>query len=179
MSEAKLPDKAIVIHPDDNVAVAKATIGKGTLLSSNGTRLLVTQTVQPGHKIALRRIASGETVLRYGEIIGLATCPIPEGSTVHNHNMAPDTRGRRKQTRIDPKPVRFRPASEVPCFQGYQREWGGVGTRNYVVVLSTVICSSHPTQLIAKTFRATVSGRSPFRRGHSNYPPGGMRRRER
>jgi altronate hydrolase len=152
MSEAKLPDKAIVIHPDDNVAVAKATIGKGTFLSSNGTRLLVTQTVQPGHKIALRGIASGETVLRYGEVIGLATCPIPEGSTVHNHNMVPDTRSRRKQTQIDPKPVRFRPASEVPCFQGYQREWGGVGTRNYVVVLSTVICSSHPTQLIARHF---------------------------
>ena len=152
MSEAKLPDKAIVIHPDDNVAVAKATIGKGTFLSSNGTRLLVTQTVQPGHKIALRGIASSETVLRYGEVIGLATCPIPEGSTVHNHNMVPDTRSRRKQTQIDPKPVRFRPASEVPCFQGYQREWGGVGTRNYVVVLSTVICSSHPTQLIARHF---------------------------
>ena len=103
MSEAKLPDKAIVIHPDDNVAVAKATIGKGTFLSSNGTRLLVTQTVQPGHKIALRGIASGETVLRYGEVIGLATCPIPEGSTVHNHNMVPDTRSRRKQTQIDPQ----------------------------------------------------------------------------
>ena len=152
MSEARLSDKAIIIHPDDNVAVAKATIGKGTLLSSNGTRLLVNQTVQPGHKIALRGIASGETVLRYGEIIGLATCPIPQGGTVHNHNMVTDTRGRQKSTEIDPVPVRFRPANEVPSFQGYQREWGGVGTRNYVVVLSTVICSSHPCQLIARHF---------------------------
>ena len=152
MSEARLSDKAIVIHPDDNVAVAKATIGKGTLLSSNGTRLLVTQTVQPGHKIALKGIASGETVLRYGEVIGLATSPIPQGGTVHNHNMVPDTRGRRKATEIDPRPVRFRPSSQVPSFQGYQREWGGVGTRNYVVVLSTVICSSHPSQLIARHF---------------------------
>ena len=152
MSEARLSDKAIVIHPDDNVAVAKATIGKGTLLSSNGTRLLVTQTVQPGHKIALKGIASGETVLRYGEVIGLATSPIPQGGTVHYHNMVPDTRGRRKATEIDPKPVRFRLSSQVPSFQGYQREWGGVGTRNYVVVLSTVICSSHPSQLIARHF---------------------------
>ena len=154
MSEARLSDKAIIIHPDDNVAVAKATIGKGTQLSSNGTRLLVNQTVQPGHKIALRGIASGETVLRYGEIIGLATCPIPQGGTVHNHNMAPDTRGRQKSTEIDPAPVRFRPASEVPSFQGYQREWGRVGTRNYVVVLSTVICSSHPCPAHRQTLRA-------------------------
>ena len=152
MSEARLSDKAILVHPDDNVAVAKATIGQGTLLSSNGTRVMVTQTVQPGHKIALRGIASGETVLRYGEVIGLATCPIPQGGTVHNHNMVPDTKGRRKPTGIDPNPVRFRPSGEVPRFQGYQREWGGVGTRNYVVVLSTVICSSHPSQLIARHF---------------------------
>lgn len=152
MRKTSLTDKTIIIHPNDNVCVAKATIGKDTLLQSNGTSLLVTQTVNPGHKIALRGIASGETVLRYGEVIGVATSAIPEGSTVHNHNMIPDKRGRQKTTQIDPKPIQLLPPSKVPNFQGYQREWGGVGTRNYVVVLSTVICSSHPTQLIAKHF---------------------------
>ena len=152
MSKAKLLEKAIVIHPNDNVAVAKVAIGRGTVLSSNGNRMLVTQTVQPGHKVALQGIAAGDPVIRYGEVIGLATCPIPEGSTVHNHNMVPDKKGRQKPTRVDPKPVSLRPESEVPCFQGYRRKWGGVGTRNYVVILSTVICSSHPTQLIARHF---------------------------
>lgn len=152
MNEVKLLEKAIVVHPKDNVAVAKSSIGLGSPLDFNGNRLLLTQTVQPGHKIALQDISKSSPVIRYGEVIGRATTHIVKGSTVHNHNMLPDNHGRQQQTSVDPKPAQFLSESEVPLFQGYKREWGGVGTRNYVVILSTVICSSHPTQLIARHF---------------------------
>ena len=89
MSEVKLLEKAIVVHPNDNVAVAKSSIGLGSILDFNGNRLLVPQTIQPGHKIALQGITKGYPVIRYGEVIGLATTHIVKGSTVHHHNMLP------------------------------------------------------------------------------------------
>jgi len=39
------------------------------------------------HKFALRDIAAGETVVRYGESIGRATCAIAAGAHVHIHNL--------------------------------------------------------------------------------------------
>lgn len=152
MNEISLEDKAIVVHPEDNVAVAKTAIGFGTFLRMNGTGLSVSQTIQPGHKIALKPIAKGQAVIRYGQVIGLATEDIQPGSTVHVHNMTLDSLCRQYENCVDYKPVEFLPDSTVPRFQGYLRPWGGVGTRNYVAVLCTVICSSHPTNLIGRHF---------------------------
>jgi len=150
--EILLSEKAIVIHSEDNVAIAKTAIGLGTVLRFNGTRLSVKQTVQPGHKIALKAITQGEPVIRYGQVIGLATENILQGSTVHVHNMTIDSLRRQYENCVAFRPVQFFAEADVPKFRGYVREWGGVGTRNYVAVLSTVICSSHPTNLIGRHF---------------------------
>ena len=40
-----------------------------------------------GHKIALRDIAQGEMIVKYGVVIGRATQDIPAGSWVHLHVM--------------------------------------------------------------------------------------------
>lgn len=40
-----------------------------------------------GHKIAVREIAPGEQITKYGEEIGLATKAIAAGSHVHVHNL--------------------------------------------------------------------------------------------
>ena len=39
------------------------------------------------HKIATRDIAQGEPVVKYGEHIGIASCPIKAGEHVHVHNV--------------------------------------------------------------------------------------------
>ena len=152
MTETPLTDKAIIIDPRDNIAVAKVSIGLGSVLSLNGTKISITQTVPPGHKIALRPIAKGEAIIRYGEIIGAATQDIAQGDTVHVHNMTIDNLTRQYENCAAYKPIDFFPESDIPQFQGYRRPWGGIGTRNYVAVLSTVICSSHPANLIARHF---------------------------
>jgi len=41
-----------------------------------------------GHKVALRAIARGEPVIKYGVAIGHATCDIAAGEHVHVHNCA-------------------------------------------------------------------------------------------
>ena len=40
-----------------------------------------------GHKIALKEISSGDTVLKYGHDVGRAVAAIGKGNHVHVHNM--------------------------------------------------------------------------------------------
>jgi (2R)-sulfolactate sulfo-lyase subunit alpha len=47
----------------------------------------VEEPIPLGHKIALRDIARGETVLKYGEDIGRAVADIGRGRHVHVHNL--------------------------------------------------------------------------------------------
>ncbi|HEY3785314.1 MAG TPA: UxaA family hydrolase [Steroidobacteraceae bacterium] len=45
------------------------------------------QDVPIGHKIALRDLAVGETVIKYGEDIGRIVTPVRRGEHVHTHNL--------------------------------------------------------------------------------------------
>ena len=40
-----------------------------------------------GHKIALKDLAVGDTVIKYGEDIGKVVAPITKGEHVHTHNL--------------------------------------------------------------------------------------------
>jgi (2R)-sulfolactate sulfo-lyase subunit alpha len=50
-------------------------------------RLRALEAIPLGHKIALRDIGSGETVIKYGHDIGRATAAIGWGWHVHVHNV--------------------------------------------------------------------------------------------
>ena len=56
-------------------------------------RVTVIEPIASGHKVALRRIAVGEPVIKYGSPIGTATAVIAPGAHVHTHNVA-SSRGR-------------------------------------------------------------------------------------
>jgi (2R)-sulfolactate sulfo-lyase subunit alpha len=45
------------------------------------------QDVPIGHKIALKDLAVGDTVIKYGEDIGKVVAPIAKGDHVHTHNL--------------------------------------------------------------------------------------------
>jgi (2R)-sulfolactate sulfo-lyase subunit alpha len=40
-----------------------------------------------GHKIALKDLAVGDTIIKYGEDIGKVVAPIAKGEHVHTHNL--------------------------------------------------------------------------------------------
>ena len=62
------------------------------LKSSVRTRdeITVAEKISRGHKLALRDIASGEAVIKFGARIGHATQAIRRGAWVHLHNLASD-----------------------------------------------------------------------------------------
>ncbi len=152
-----LQDVAVHIHPRDDVAIAKANLPPGLrLLLSPGSpaALTVRQAIPGGHKVALRRIAVGQVVHRYGQVIGVASQSIEPGEHVHVHNLTMHGLEQTYQFGIDeraatPIPV---PADEQRTFLGYPRPDGRVGTRNYIAVLSTVNCSGHVCREIARHF---------------------------
>ena len=84
---------ALVISDRDNVATALQRLEPGRRLEFGSAGVTVTEAVPPGHKVALRPIASGEAVIKYGSPIGTASANIPAGAHVHTHNVA-SSRGR-------------------------------------------------------------------------------------
>jgi altronate hydrolase len=135
----------IVLHARDNVAVARVALAENEVLP----QLRVREAIAAGHKIALRDIARGEVVLKYGQAIGVASSAISAGEHVHVHNL--------DMARIVPPPATHQKstpmaAADAARFDGYVRADGRVGTRNYIGVLSTVNCSATVCKAIAQAF---------------------------
>lgn len=82
---------ALSIHQDDNVATLLEDAAPGPIallgesLLQNGVAV---EAVARGHKIALVPLPAGAAVIKYGVVIGRATCDIPMGAWVHTHNCA-------------------------------------------------------------------------------------------
>ncbi len=86
MAESARP-RVLVLHPGDNVAVAVAALEPGETLRLEAGPLTVHEAIPFGHKVALRDIPAGASVIKYGEVIGKATAPIAAGRHVHVHNV--------------------------------------------------------------------------------------------
>ena len=82
---------AMIIDPQDNVAVAIEPIAKGEtatyVCEGKEFSLPVLVDITIYHKLATRDILKGQPVVKYGEHIGLAAEDIPVGYHVHVHNV--------------------------------------------------------------------------------------------
>jgi altronate dehydratase len=78
----------VVIDPADNVATALVDLAAGTPLRwAGGDGVTTVEPIPSGHKVALRDISAGDPVLKYGQVIGVASTPVEHGSLVHTHNL--------------------------------------------------------------------------------------------
>lgn len=81
----------VLLHPTDTVVTALAEMGPGETLeiTLDGTPVTLTlsEPVAYAHKIAVRPMAVGDAVTKYGEVIGVASQPIQPGDWVHVHNV--------------------------------------------------------------------------------------------
>ena len=75
------------LSSDDNVAVALRALEAGRSVSAGACNVIVARAIPAGHKIALRAIARGESILKYGQVMGRATEAIGAGEHVHVHNV--------------------------------------------------------------------------------------------
>ncbi len=151
-----LRDVALWLASQDNVAIAKTPLRPGTVLvhdAAGDVRVPIRQFIPAGHKIALCDLAPDAPIYRYGQVIGFASAPIAAGDHVHTHNVTlrPVSRDSARVARLQ-QPVEDTPEAPPQTFQGFKRESGHVGTRNYIAVIATVNCSAHVCHAIAAHF---------------------------
>jgi altronate hydrolase len=146
------PHPLFRLHPRDNVLVARRQVPAGTVWESEDNTAGVTtrEAIDMGHKVALRPIAQGESVYKFGQPIGYASRAIAPGEWVHVHNVAigelQHDYGFCSAIPEPPTPITGR------TFQGYRRANGKAATRNYIGIVSTVNCSATSSKFIAQQF---------------------------
>ncbi len=130
---------AIIINEKDNV----------------GVTLTGTETIPAGHKYALCEIKKGETVIKYGEIIGRATSDIQKGEWVHTHNVKSHLDESAEYT------YEFS-AAELPkrkgTFMGFKRAFGRAGIRNEIYIIPTVGCVNDVCRRLEAAAKEYIGG---------------------
>lgn len=164
MARFALAEQAVLLSPDDHVAVARADLSAGLELDGPNGSFQLIEPVPRGHKLAVRAAAAGEAVRKYGQVIGFATADIPPGAWVHAHNLGfgPGELNLDYEVGVDVQPVEPLPPEQRARFLGYARPDGRVGTRNYLAVIATVNCAASVVSAIAARFAGCEHSYSDF-----------------
>ena len=129
----------VIINKADNIGVCLKACGD----------------VPAGHKYALKDIKQGDTVIKYGQIIGRASQDIKAGEWVHTHNV---------KSHLDETPVyeyNFHAESyesKKGTFLGYKRKVGRAGIRNEIYIIPTVGCVNNVCMRLEKEARKYIKG---------------------
>ena len=124
-------ENKVIINKADNVGVCLEECGQ----------------IPAGHKYALRDIKKGETVIKYGQIIGRATADIKSGDWVHTHNV---------KSHLDETPVYSYDfhaeeyTQKKATFKGFKRPKGRAGIRNEIYIIPTVGCVNNVCMRLEK-----------------------------
>ena len=143
------------IHPSDNVAVALRSAEAGVAFDG----VTAINAIPAGHKLALRAIAVGEPVVKYGYPIGVASVAIPAGSHVHSHNVRGNLPEKLETLRFADvaKPRSAAAARSADTFMGYRRPDGRAATRNEIWIVNTVGCVNVASEKIAAAAHAELA----------------------
>ena len=143
----------IRVNDRDNVAI---------VVEAEGVRPPAAREAIPqGHKIALGDFESGEPVVRYGQVIGLANRAIPRGAWVREEMIdlpaAPP---------LDELPLATAVPAPLPpltgfTFEGYRNPDGSTGTRNILGLATTVQCVAPTVEYAVRRIRSEILPRYP------------------
>lgn len=141
----------IRINANDNVAVALKPIAKGTSLMFDQTEVTTIEDIPQGHKVAIRPVAKGDAVIKYGFRIGFAQADVLPGGWIHTHNLK-TALGEVLDYTYNPTGMDIAPEKEA-YFEGYMRENGMAGVRNEVWIVPTVGCVNSIARAIEASAR--------------------------
>lgn len=80
----------ILLHPDDNILVCRRSVAEGSTVVLDDEQVILSTSIELGHKIARHDLKAGERVLRYGFPIGSMKTAACKGEHVHGHNLSSD-----------------------------------------------------------------------------------------
>jgi altronate hydrolase len=149
MSENRPP--VLHLNASDPLVVATRDLAVGEEIGFGA--VTPTEPIARGHKLAILPVAAGTPVRKFGQIIGNATRAIAPGQHVHVHNVEFRASAADHAIGLHRSNLPVLPEAEAATFQGIQRADGGIATRNYIGVLTTVNCSAQVARLISDHFR--------------------------
>ena len=148
------------VHASDNVAIIVNAEGVSAGASfENG--LTAAEAIPQSHKIALRDLAPGDPVLRYGQIIGHANRAIAAGSWVREEMVALPAAPPLDSLPLATDPPRPPPPLEGYTFEGYPNADGSVGTKNILGITTTVQCVAPTVEYAVRRIRQELLPRFP------------------
>ena len=149
-------NKLVQITPNDMVAVALRPLAAGERVPCGAGAVTPLSDIPMGHKVALRTIAAGEPVIKYGYPIGRATEDIPAGAHVHTHNLKTGLSGALAYE-YHPTQPHLEPLAPA-TFKGYPRRHGRPGIRNELWIIPTVGCVNDNAKALEKLAQRYVGG---------------------
>lgn len=146
----------IKINASDNVAVAIHDVEAGAGFDIDGTSVTSLKKIPAGHKMALRDLAEGEDVIKYGFPIGHLLQAVPAGGLIDHTNIKTNLDGLLEYS-YQPDLTETVPAAQKAFFKGYRRADGRAGIRNELWIIPTVGCVNGVTQSIQKLFEKELA----------------------
>lgn len=154
--------KYMRITEADDVAVALTDLRAGERIRCGGSDFVLRDDIPQGHKIALRTVAEGEPVIKYGCPIGYASCHILPGSHVHTHNLRTGLTAEGGYVYQPDRELSVAAWGAVTAdkdtFQGFRRTDGRVGIRNEIWIIPAVGCVNDIAAKLAADHQDLVRG---------------------
>jgi len=137
--------RTIRLSAGDNVVIAIDLVNQG----DQAAGLTARERILRGHKMAVEPIREGEPIRKFGQIIGFAKTHIAPGEWVHEHNVGLHDFERDYAFCAEAHDDDLLPPGMRATFEGYRRESGKTGTRNYLGILTSVNCSASVARFAA------------------------------
>jgi galactarate dehydratase len=155
-------EKPIVIKTarSDNVGIVANLKGLpgGTLLE-DGT--LLSENIPIGHKVALYSINEGDSIIRYGQIIGCANKQIIRGEWVRESMVSLPHPPDLDSVPLINNPLHVQERLDGYTFKGYRNPDGSVGTKNILGITTSVNCVTGFTGYISRRIKEELLHRFP------------------
>jgi galactarate dehydratase len=148
------------VHENDNVAVV-VTDGGLPAGSRFESGLVLVEAIPETHKVALRDLAAGDPIVRYGVTIGHANRAIARGCWVHEGLITPPDAPALADCPLATTPPKPLPPLEGYAFEGYRNRDGSVGTKNLLGISTTVQCVAATVDYAVKRIKAEILPRYP------------------
>ena len=158
------------VHPEDSVAVAIRPLSQGEVVEVAGLQIAVATDIPAGHKFALKAIAKGEKVIKYGAPIGYAVTDIACGEHVHAANIKTTLSESAEYVYDKMQSEQFARKAEqrskewegrVPTIKAYRRSNGAIGIRNELWIVPTVGCVNKIAENLVSWARDNLQ-KAPF-----------------
>jgi len=154
--------RVLRLDPRDNALVALTNLRKGEIVSFLGNEYTLHSDVPAKHKFLTLDVNAGGDIIMYGVLVGKAVENLRRGDLLSTRNI-------RHAAAAFHEPEASGVCWAHPdvsswaqrAFQGYRRDDGQVGTRNYWLVLPLVFCENRNLAVLKQAFEEELGFAAP------------------